>query len=135
MVRTEQTLAAERRFRPSREAADSKTFSQVRFRFDTLGRMTSILDRNSNDISLSYGTDGKLSTITDTANRVITLEYWTGSGFLKKVSLPAPDGRSVTYEYTGDLLTSVTDVPGDSSLPTRTTLAVLTRSSTRICTL
>lgn len=92
-----------------------ETFSQVRFRFNSAGKLTEVIDRNDQQIELSYGTDGRLSTITDTIQRAITFEYWPTSGLLKKVLLPTSDGRSVSYGYTDGFLTSVTDVRGKTT--------------------
>jgi RHS repeat-associated protein len=84
---------------------------QVRYRFDTTGRLLSVKDRSGQGVTLAYDALARLSTATDAAGRVFTLAY-DEAGKLASLSAPAADGRSVSYGYTGDLLTSVTDVRG-----------------------
>jgi RHS repeat-associated protein len=86
------------------------TNDQLHYRFDTGGRLTSLLDRNGKGLTLAYDGNGRLSTITDAAARQITLSYDPTSGLLTGVA--APGGRSVSYAYTGGRLSSVTDVAG-----------------------
>jgi len=81
----------------------------VRDTFDTSGKLTSMTERNGQDLSFSY-TEGALTSITDSAGRLISLTY-TG-GLLTNVALP--DLRNVSYAYTGGLLTSATDVRGNT---------------------
>jgi RHS repeat-associated protein len=86
------------------------THDQLRYVFDSGGRLIRVLDRNGNKITLAYGGDG-LSAITDTVGRVITLGYT--NSLLTSVFLP--DGRSVGYGYTAGALTSVTDMRGGNT--------------------
>lgn len=79
---------------------------QVRYLFDANGKLSSVKDRSQQGLTLGYDASGRLSTITDAASRVAVLDY-AGSHVTK---LTLPDGRFVTYGYTGDLLTSVTDL-------------------------
>lgn len=79
-------------------------------KFDSAGKLTSMLDRNQNTITLGY-TSGNLSTITDTAGRVINVTI-NGNGRLTLLSLP--DGRSVSYTYTSNNLMTVTDLLGNT---------------------
>ena len=80
---------------------------QVKYRFDTNGRFTSLKDRNGQGLTYAYDGSGRLSTITDAVGRVVTLTY-DGNGKLTQVAVP--DGRSVTFAYTSGRLTTVTDV-------------------------
>jgi RHS repeat-associated protein len=84
---------------------------QVRYRFDASGRLTSLRDRNSNELELQY-TSGVLSAIVDSTGRQITFEHGT-DGRLNRIALP--DGRDVEYAYTSGLLTSVTDLAGKTT--------------------
>jgi RHS repeat-associated protein len=86
------------------------TNSQMRYSFDSSGRLTQIKDRNNRHLDLSYDGAGHLSSITDTVGRTVTFATNT-SGKITGVTLPS--GRSVTYAYTSGLLTSVTDVRGN----------------------
>jgi RHS repeat-associated protein len=79
--------------------------------FNTAGKLTSIEDRNGNDLSLTY-TAGKLTGVTDTAGRTVDISYNNDD----RISLiELEDGREVSYGYTGDRLTSVTDVRGGTT--------------------
>ena len=82
---------------------------QVKYHFDTQGRLLSILDRDGQGVSLAYDGNGRLATVTDGSGRVATFTH-DANGMLTGVSLP--DGRSVAYGYTGGALTSYTDARG-----------------------
>jgi RHS repeat-associated protein len=82
---------------------------QVRYRFDSSGKLLSVRDRNGQGLTLSYGGDGRLASMTDSASRSITFTH-NASGLLTGVALP--DGRSVSYGYTNGRLTSFTDLRG-----------------------
>lgn len=71
------------------------TQDQIRFRFDTQGRLTSQKDRNAQGLTLTYGGDGLLQSVTDSVNRSIS--YAHSAGRLTQVTLP--DGRRVAYSY------------------------------------
>ncbi len=82
---------------------------QVRYRFDTTGTLTAMLDRNGNQLTFTY-TGGQLTTITDTVGRAITLTY-DGNGRLSTVN--GPPSRSVSYGWDASgRLTTVTDLRG-----------------------
>ncbi|MEA3078247.1 MAG: hypothetical protein QOF60_3155, partial [Actinomycetota bacterium] len=93
---------------------DLATADQVHNRFDTSGRLLSIKDRAGLGVTLAYDGSGRLATATDAAARVFTFSYDAG-GKLVGVAAPVADGRSVSYGYTGNLLTSVTDVRGGTT--------------------
>ncbi len=82
---------------------------QVKYRFDTNGRLTSVKDRDGQGLSYAYDGSGRLSTVTDAAGRQATLSY-DAAGLLTQLALP--DGRSVAYAYTNGRLSSVTDLAG-----------------------
>jgi RHS repeat-associated protein len=82
---------------------------QVKYHFDSQGRLSSLVDRNGQGLTLAYGGDGKLGTVTDANNRTYTFTH-NGSGLLTQIS--APGSLTVSYGYTNGLLTSVTDVRG-----------------------
>ncbi len=83
---------------------------QLRYGFNTQGQLTSIKDRNNNTVTLAY-TAGVLSQITDTVGRLVTVSHTGG-----KISSVASGSRQVDFAYTGDLLTSVVDVRGQTWL-------------------
>ena len=74
--------------------------------FDSNGRLTSMVDRNSNTTSLSY-TGNNLTSVTDAVGRSITMSY-DGQGRI--ISATDPIGRNWTYSYSPNgHLASVTD--------------------------
>jgi RHS repeat-associated protein len=82
---------------------------QIRYRFDGAGLLTAMLDRNGNQLTMTY-TSGQLSLITDSVGRSVSLSY-DASGRL--IGLAGPPSRSVTYGYDGNgRLSSVTDARG-----------------------
>jgi len=85
---------------------------QIKYRFDSAGKLLSIKDRNLQGLTLAYGGDGRLATVSDSAGRQVVFTH-DGSGLLTQVALP--DGRSVAYGYTAGRLTSVTDARGKVS--------------------
>ena len=84
---------------------------QTHFFFDTAGRLQAILDRNGQGLHLTHDASGQLTSITDSAGRVINFGYDSATHLRTSVTLP--DGRKVTYGYTGGRLTSVTDPEGN----------------------
>jgi len=81
------------------------------YNFDSSGRLTSIVDRNNNQVSLSYA-DGLLTTITDTSGRVVSLSYLDG----KVTQITDSANRIITYGYdVDDNLIQVTNPAGNST--------------------
>jgi|GEM_PF-1998466 len=77
------------------------------FYFDTAGKLSKVVDRNSNTITLTYNASNQLTKIVDAVGRANTLAY-DASG--KIVSVTNPLGRvyKYTYDASGNLIT-VTD--------------------------
>ena len=75
-----------------------------RYRFDTAGRLTCILDEYDNQMDVTY-TDNKITSVTDGAERSFGFGY-NPAGYL--TSITAPDGSHIVYTYSGDNLSSVT---------------------------
>ncbi|MFH0803311.1 MAG: RHS repeat-associated core domain-containing protein [bacterium] len=72
--------------------------------------LSAIKDRNQNTITLNYDQNGRLFTLTDTVGRTFTFNY-TGE---RLTSIGDPDGRSVSFTYTDGLLTGITDPMGNT---------------------
>jgi RHS repeat-associated protein len=84
---------------------------QVKYLFDTQGRLSSIKDRNNQGLTFSYNGSGLLETITDSVGRSIAVTF--GGGLVSRVTLP--DGRYVEYGYTNGRLSSVRDARGGTT--------------------
>ena len=82
------------------------------YTFDGDGLLVAVADRNGNEIQFAHTAGGQLDSITDTAGRQIDVTH-DASGHL--TSLVLPDGRDVSFGYTGDLLTSFTDLRGKTT--------------------
>jgi RHS repeat-associated protein len=84
------------------------TPSQMRYEFDSNGRLTALKDRNDNDTTIAYdGSSTRITTVTDAGGRELTFTYTSG----RITEIEDPLGRTVdfTYDGSGDLVT-VTDV-------------------------
>ena len=66
-----------------------------RIKFDSLGRLNSMIDSNNNQLQVVYNPSGLISTITDGANRVTQLIY--SSNYL--TSILKPNGLSIYFNY------------------------------------
>jgi RHS repeat-associated protein len=84
---------------------------QVRYRFESSGRLSSIRERNGQGLAMNYDASGRLAAITDSVGRSVSLAYDPANGRLTSLSLP--DGRTVGYAYDASgRLASVTDLRG-----------------------
>lgn len=80
---------------------------QTTYAFDSTGRLTSVRDTRGLGVSLAY--TPTRWTLTDAAGHQVLADVGT-DGFIHKITLP--DGRSVSYAYTGSVMTSFTDAAG-----------------------
>jgi len=79
--------------------------------FNSLGRLTTITDRNSNSALLNYDTAGNLTGITDSAGRSIALTYNPNS----RISvITDPDNNTHTFTYGSGTLTHVLSHSADA---------------------
>jgi RHS repeat-associated protein len=83
--------------------------------FDTTGRLSNVVDRNSNRISYIYDPQGRMVQAVHSAG--ITIDYtYDAAGYLIKVAAgPADDRREVSYVYETNTgaLSQVTDLAGN----------------------
>lgn len=116
------------------------TKNGIKYRFNASGYLSSIADRNANQIILTYDTStGVLIKITDTDGRDVLLEYtsdrkiskitdfsgrvWSygySSGDLVSATKPAttdfPSGTTIAYTYTNHNIVSIADPKGNNYL-------------------
>ncbi len=76
--------------------------------FDAGGRLTALVDRNENTVSLTY-TDGILTSVTGPAGRTVLFSYNEDG---KIAGITAPGGNVWTYDYEGQYLVGATDNAG-----------------------
>lgn len=67
-------------------------------RFDSEGRLLSVVDVHDNGVNLGYDAGG-LSSITDAAGRVVKITLRTDLGLIRRIDLP--DRRFVQFDYDG----------------------------------
>ncbi|MCI0559673.1 MAG: DUF6531 domain-containing protein [Nitrososphaera sp.] len=80
--------------------------------FDDQGRLTSIVDKNGNTLSLAYS-NGILTSITDTAGRQIAFQSNAG-GLITQIT--DPFGRMIQFQYDGETnLVAAIDANGGSN--------------------
>jgi YD repeat-containing protein len=65
---------------------------------NTSGHLTAIIDRNGNTTQLSYDAVGRLATVTDPASRQLSFTYGSGSSLLV-IGVTSNFGVSLTYAY------------------------------------
>jgi RHS repeat-associated protein len=95
------------------------TQDQLTHRFGADGKLTKILDRSGQGLTMAYDASGRLSTVTDASNRIATYTYGTVGAALGRLVSVAIGGRAVSFAYiTANakvLLNSSTDVRGKIS--------------------
>ncbi len=100
--------------------ADGGRFIFYPFRFGEQGKLTQIIDRNGNTMSLNYDGSGLLSQIVDDLDRTNTVAYDLAG---RVASVTDFSGRVVRYEYdgNGDLVACVsppvTGTPNGNDFP------------------
>ncbi len=87
------------------------------YAFDAAGRLTSISDGRGNVHTLSYA-NGPLTQVSDGLGRSLSFSY---DANVRLLAVDDGLGRSVGFGYTGSLLTSITDVNGETTLITYST--------------
>ena len=87
------------------------TRAQMKYTFDTTGKVVSVLDRNNQGVTFTYDTTGKLSKATS-AGRSLTFTY--SGELLQRVTMP--NNTYAEYGYTNGELTSVRDLAGATTL-------------------
>ena len=70
------------------------------WQFNTVGKPTTLTQRNGWAYALAYNPSGQLATVTNKFGRVLALTYNAG-GLLTGVS--APDGQTISYQYNSSL--------------------------------
>jgi len=86
-----------------------KLKNQTIYNFDSNGKLSTVVDRNGNTVTLSY-TDNNLTQVSDPGGRNYTFAYDTNNRLL---SVTDPTSRHVDFIYDANgLLTTVTDPRG-----------------------
>ncbi|HAM39432.1 MAG TPA: hypothetical protein DCP53_08590, partial [Elusimicrobia bacterium] len=67
----------------------------IKFNFNNLGKIITIIDRNNNTISFTY-TNSKLTKIIDTVGRAVNISYNSDSHISQMIDTA---GRTTTYDY------------------------------------
>lgn len=84
--------------------------NRTRYNFSPAGKLASIVDRNGNQVLLSYDAGGHLTTITGTGGRTLTLTY---DGNSRITSVTDSAGRSLSFSYdANDNLVQAVDPAG-----------------------
>lgn len=81
-------------------------------RYDSSGRLLTIIDRNGNTITHTYDSLGRISKITDAISRTVTFTY-TGNYL---TSMTDAAGRNTTYTYSGGYLQTITYPDGKTTI-------------------
>ncbi|MDP7025246.1 MAG: RHS repeat-associated core domain-containing protein [Kiritimatiellia bacterium] len=84
----------------------------TQYDFNTNGMLASIQDADSNNVSFAYNAQTNLQTVTDAYGRTLTFGY-TGDLLSSVTESAGGLSRSVALDYTDDQLTGVTDVEGN----------------------
>ncbi len=84
--------------------------NRTKYNFSSAGKLTSIADRNSNTVTLTYDAGGNLTRITGPSGRNLVL---TSDASNRVTMITDPIGRTVLYAYSSNNdLASVTDSAG-----------------------
>jgi YD repeat-containing protein len=67
--------------------------------FDNSGRLTTVIDRNNNQTTLTYDGSGRLAQITDPANRSLTFSYGDPQNINRVTSMQDGTGTVATFTY------------------------------------
>jgi len=88
--------------------------NQTRYNFSPAGKLSSIVDKNGNQISLSYAASGNLAQIVSATGRALNFTYDASN---RIVGINDPAGRSATFSYSAsnDLAQSVDPAGGVTS--------------------
>ena len=84
---------------------------QREFRFNDQGRLTSIRDRNNNQINVFYGSDGNISRVVDTVGREFLFTYT--NSFLTGITDPI--NRRLSFQYSGNRLILFRDAKNNTN--------------------
>jgi len=83
------------------------------YNFDSSGRLTSISDSYSNQITLSYDGNGNLVNVVDTIGRQLTFQYNSSK---RLIGITGPSGTLVSYEYSSSGLLTKAIYPDGTSI-------------------
>ena len=90
---------------------------QMKYVFNSQGKLSSIADKNGNTITITYKTDnGKINTISDETGKVLTFTYDQATGYVDKIleNFGSTQGRTVDFDYdSSNKLSKVTDSLGN----------------------
>lgn len=81
--------------------------------FNTVGKISSIVDTNGNTTLLTYDTSGKLTKVTDDSGRATTISYGA-NGMVSSIIDPASRTTGYSYDTEGNLI-KVTDPESQST--------------------
>ena len=82
------------------------------YQFDINGRLVMITDEYGNHMDINY-TNGRITSVVDGAGRSFAFVY-NNNGYL--ISIVAPDGTSIYYEYTGNTLNMISYPDGTKAI-------------------
>jgi YD repeat-containing protein len=87
-----------------------ETLDQMRYVFDSSGHIKYVEDFKGNRVTITTGQNGRITALSDPTGASVSFAYNSG-GKLAGITDNA-SGRTVSYAYSGDLLTHVTDAAG-----------------------